>query len=87
MSTNIFDDFNWHSCIGIDSVADSGKQFVTKLPATRKAMGMFIKAGDNMLIHKTTRSLWSLSKDKKCIEPVFGSDVLTEEEVREAMEE
>lgn len=87
MSNNIFDNFNWHSCIGIDCVAGGDKQFVTKLPVTKKAMSMFIKAGDSMLIHKTTRCLWSLSEDKKCIEPVFGSDVLTEDEVKEAMEE
>jgi len=87
MSENIFDDFNWHSCIGIDCVVGGNKRFVTRLARTKKAMSMFIPAGDNMLVHKTTRCLWSISDDKKCIEPVFGSDVLSEEEVREAMEE
>ena len=87
MSKNIFDDFNWHSCIGMDCVMGGGRRFVTKLPNTKKAMAMFIKAGDAMLIHKTTRCLWSVSEDNKSIQPVFGSDVLTEDEVKEAMEE
>jgi len=87
MSENIFDNFNWHSCIGIDCITAGDKQFVTRIPNTKKAMSMFIVAGENTLVHKTTRCLWSISKDKKCIEPVFGSDVLSEEEVKEAMEE
>lgn len=87
MSENIFDNFNWHSCIGIDCINSGEKQFVTRLPNTKKAMSMFIVAGENTLVHRTTRCLWCFSDDKKSIQPVFGSDVLSEEEVREAMEE
>jgi hypothetical protein len=48
---------------------------------------MFIVAGENFLIHKTTRCLWKLSDDKKSIEPVFNRDVLTEDDVKAAMTE
>jgi len=44
-------------------------------------MSMFIAASDGLLIHKTTKCLWRISDDKKSIEPVFGSDVLSDEEV------
>jgi len=49
-------------------------------------MSMFTAAGNNILIHKTTRCLWKISDDKKTIEPVFSSDVLSTEDVKAAME-
>lgn len=88
MSRNdVFDGFSWHSSIGIDSSLAGNKKFLTRLPTTKTAMSMFIRAGENLLIHKTTRCLWKLSDDKQSIEPVFNSDVLTEDDVRAAMEE
>lgn len=81
---DIFEDFAWHSCIGIDSALD-GKRFVTRLPNSRRASLLFEAAGNDLLIHKTTRCLWKLSQDGKFIEPVFGSDILTEQDVSEAM--
>ena len=81
---DIFAGFSWHSCIGIDSVFPRTK-FVERLPNTASALRMFVAAGNNLLIHKTTKCLWRLSKDGKSIEPVFGSDILTEDEVIEAM--
>lgn len=84
---DVFDGFNWHSSIGIDSSLAGNKRFLTRLPATRVAMSMFIVAGENFLIHKTTRCLWKMSEDKKSIEPVFSRDVLTEDDVKAAMEE
>ena len=84
---DIFGDFNWNSSIGIDCALDGTKRFVTRLPNNREARSMFVGSGDNLLIHKTTRCLWRISDDKKTIEPVFGNDVLTEEEVTDAMEE
>ena len=83
---DIFDGFAWHSAIGIDETLVGNKRFVTKVPNTKKARSMFAQAGD-LLIHKTTKSLWKFSDDGTSIEPVFSSDVLTEEELREAMEE
>lgn len=84
----IFDNFNWHSSIGIDcSLTGGDKRFVTRLPNTKTARMLFVAAGNDLLIHKTTRCLWKLSENKKSIEPVFSNDVLTEDEVKQAMEE
>ena len=84
--TDILEDFSWHSAVGIDSALD-GQRLVTRLPRTKKAMMMFEASGNDLLIHKTTRCLWRLSDDSKHIEPVFGNDILTDEEVAEAMKE
>jgi len=86
MSHDIFEGFCWHSSIGIDSSLEGNKAFVTRIPVSREAMGMFITAGNNRLIHKTTRCLWELSADKKSIVPSFSSDVLSDEDVKAAME-
>lgn len=83
---DIFDGFGWHSSIGMDCAVAGDRKFVTRLPNTASSRGMFTAAGGDFLIHKTTRCLWKLSDDKKTIEPVFSSDVLTEEEVKAAME-
>jgi len=56
------------------------------LPNNRQARAMFTASGNNLLIHKTTRCLWKMSEDKKTIEPVFSSDVLSVDEVKSAME-
>ena len=85
MNNDVFDGFAWHSSIGIDATLDGNKRFVTRLPLTADSRAMFVAAGNNLLIHKTTRCLWRLSDDKKSIEPVFSSDVLSEDEVKAAM--
>ena len=87
MNNNIFDGFAWHSAIGIDPALDSQKRFVTELKNTREARGMFVASGDNTLIHKTTRALWRVSDDKTKIVPMFSTDILSEDEIREAMED
>jgi len=79
---DIFNGFLWHSSIGIDEALDGRKKFVTRIANTPRSMMMFAKAGDNILIHKMSQSLWKLSKDKKTIEPVFGSDILSEEDLK-----
>jgi len=84
---DIFDNFSWHSSIGIDFGLDGNKQFVTRLPNSRRARSMFVAAGNSLLIHKTTRCLWRISDNKKTIEPVFGTDVLSEDDVETAMQE
>ncbi len=86
MSQDILEGFCWHSSIGIDSTMEGHKKFVTRLPNNRMARSMFNASGNNLLIHKTTRCLWKLSDDKKTIEPVFSSDVLSEDDVKAAME-
>ena len=83
---DVFEGFTWHSAIGIDATLD-GKRFVSRIPKTKRAMSLFEAAGNDLLIHKTSRCLWKLSDDKKYIEPVFGTDVLTDEDVAEAMKE
>jgi hypothetical protein len=76
-----FDDFAWHSSIGIDEGIEY-KKFFTKLPNNKKAMSMFIASADKkLLIHKTTQALWRVSEDGSSIEPVFDTDVLTEDEL------
>jgi hypothetical protein len=80
--SDIFEGFDWHSSIGIDASIDGNKQFVSRLPNSKTARTMFTAAGGSMLIHKTTKCLWKISEDQKCIEPVFGSDVLTDDEVK-----
>lgn len=84
---DIFEDFNWHSSLGFDATLASNRKVVTRLPNSREARSMFTAVGNNLLIHKTTRCLWKLSDDKEGIEPVFGNDVLTEDDVKKAMED
>lgn len=83
---DILEDFQWNSAVGIDGALE-GQRLVTRLPRTKKALMMFEASGNDLLIHKTTRCLWRLSDDDKHIEPVFGNDILTDEEVAEAMKE
>ena len=85
--SDMFDAFNWHSCIGIDCILSGDKKVVTRMKNTKQARDMFFAAGHSVLVHKTTRCLWKISDDKTCIEPVFSNDVLTEEDVHQAMEE
>jgi hypothetical protein len=89
MSRDIFEGFLWHSSIGIDDSLVGHKRFVTRMANTPRARAMFMTASDDsqMLIHRTTRALWKLSEDKQFIEPVFDTDVLGEDEVREAMKD
>ena len=87
MSEEIFEGFCWHSSIGIDSTLEGNKKFVTRMPNNKQARSMFTASGNNLLIHKTTRCLWKLSDDKQTIVPVFSSDVLSVDEVAEAMAE
>ena len=84
--TEDFEGFSWHSSIGIDCSLDGSRKFVTRMPNSRQARSMFVAAGDSLLVHKTTRCLWKVSDDKKFIEPVFSSDVLTEEEAKAVTE-
>jgi len=87
MNDNFFDDFAWHSSIGFEPAPDKGKRFATELKNTNRARRMFTAAGDKTLIHKTTRALWRISDDNTKIIPMFSTDILTEDEIREAMEE
>jgi len=88
MIGDIFDQFSWHSSIGIDAAFDEDKKFVTRLPNNDRTRMAFVAvaSGNNMLIHKTTRALWRVSDDSSEIEPVFPVDVLTEDDVSEIME-
>ena len=86
MKGDIFDNFSWHSSIGIDESIKGSRQFVTQIPNTERTRRQFVASGagdDNFLIHKTTHALWRVSDDKQTIEPVFSTDVLTEELARE----
>jgi len=87
MADSLFDTFSWHSCIGIDEALNGGKRFVTRIRNTASARAMFTAGGENLLVHKTTKCLWKISEDKKSIEPVFSSDVLTEKDVEAVMKE
>ncbi len=87
MKGDIFESFAWHSSIGIDQTLAGNKRFVTRLPNTARARKAFVASGDNFLVHKTTKSLWRVSEDQKSIEPVFPTDVLSEDQVKQAMED
>jgi hypothetical protein len=77
-------DFEWHSAIGVDSIASGQRPVVRRLRNTRQARGMFHAASaGKFLIHKTSQALWRVSDDGKAIEPVFDSDVLTEDDLKE----
>ena len=86
MKTDFLDGFCWHSSLGISGFTsdDGNERFVTRMANTKEARSMFIAAGDDLLIHKTTKCLWRMSDDGKSIVPVFASDVLSEDEAREA---
>jgi hypothetical protein len=88
MKGDIFDNFAWHSTIGIDEALEGNKQFISKLPNTKIARKEFIATSDdaNFLIHKTTKSLWRISEDKQSIEPLFPTDVLTSSQASELEE-
>ena len=78
---NVFDEFYWHSAIGIDEELNVNKNFVVKMANTDNNRSNFIQAGDNLLVHKTTQALWRITDDMDSIEPVFGSDILTEDDI------
>ncbi len=78
---NVFENFYWHSAIGMDEELNVDENFVVRMANTDENVGNFIKAGDSLLIHKTTQALWKITDDNASIEPVFGSDILTEDEI------
>ena len=83
MTKDTLDSFSWHSAIGVDSISKAAKKVVRKLPNNKTARSMFCNAScGNFLIHKTSQALWRVSEDGKAIEPVFDSDVLTEEDLK-----
>jgi hypothetical protein len=73
--------FHWHSSIGIDDSLENNKRFVTKIANNQANMMSFEAAGENYLIHKTTNALWRKSECGNFIEPVFGSDILTDDDL------
>ncbi len=89
MNDDIFENFAWHSSIGIDESIDGNRKFVTKLPNTAATRRHFVASSEdsNFLVHKTTRSLWRLTEDKKSIQPLFPTDILSEDQAREIMED
>ena len=88
MKMDFLDGFCWHSSLGISGFTtdDGNESFVTRMANTKEAREMFVKAGDNLLIHKATKALWKISADGTKLEPVFPSDVLSEEEARSISE-
>lgn len=89
MKGDIFEKFSWHSSIGIDESFDGSRRFVTKLPNTAATRRHFVATADggNFLVHKTTKALWKISEDNQMIEPLFPTDILSEEQAKEIMEE
>lgn len=81
---DIYSEFSWHSAVGIDSALEKPKKFHTRLANTASYRSMFLAAGKDLLIHKTTKALWKMNGDH--IEPVFGTDILSEDDVKLAME-
>lgn len=85
MGSDILEGFCWHSSVGIDVGLNGNKKFVTKMPFNKESSSMYVAVGNKLLIHKTTKCLWEISDDGKSIVPTFNSDILSEEEVKEAM--
>jgi hypothetical protein len=83
---DFLESFEWHSSLGIDETIVNKKKKIASLPNTKKARELFIMAGENLLIHKSTNALWKLSKDKKSITPVFDTDILSADELEETEE-
>jgi len=79
--SDVFERFTWHSSIGIDDSIKDSKKFVSRIANTKEAMVGFVVAGENLLIHKSTKALWKISEDGKYIEPVFDEDILTEDDL------
>lgn len=84
-ANSVFDDFRWHSATGLDAALSGAENVVVRLPYNARVASMFVAAGNDMLIHKTTKCLWKMSKDKKAIEPVFNNDILSEDDVKKVM--
>lgn len=84
-----FTSFKWHSSVGIDNVLTDSKRYVSKLPSNSGYVKrMFVAAGHggddkSLLIHKTKHCLWKMSSDNSYIEPVFSSDVLSLEDLKD----
>lgn len=79
---DFLDGFQWHSSIGINDETFNSKKYLDKIANTEANCKMFdILAGNDLLIHKSTQALWKISEDKKSIEPVFSSDILTEDDL------
>lgn len=76
-----FSDFTWHSALGIDDVINSKKRFVASLSVDDERVSrLFFAHGKQFMIHKATNALWKKTSENT-IEPVFGSDVLTNEDL------
>jgi hypothetical protein len=83
----ILAEIGFHSAVGIDSFFQKDKRhIVARIPNGPKVASSFTAAGGTLLIHKTSKSLWKLSPDKSFIEPVFATDVLSEDDLT-SMEE
>lgn len=73
------DEIIHHSAL---SENEGRQRLCTSLPNSKKARKMFLATDSGkLLIHKATNALWKVSKDGNRIEPVFESDILSEEDV------
>ena len=79
--SDFLESFQWHSSIGIDDILERKKKIVSHIPISKHVLANFIKAGDNLLIHRASKALWRISDDKKSIIPVFDTDILTEDDL------
>lgn len=78
---NWFEEFVWHSAL--DNIGGK-KRFCNRLPNSSMVRQFFAATNSgNYLVHKTTSALWRVSEDGKSIEPVFDSDVLSENELED----
>lgn len=87
-----FTNFQWHSSVGIDPVLNNAKRYVSRLPANSEYVAKMFRCagrgGDNnsILIHKTKHCLWKFSDDNSHIEPIFASDVLSVDDIKDDIE-
>lgn len=79
---DILSEFGYHSAIGMDSFfKEDNRNVISKIKWNSKIASAFVASGGDFLIHKTSKCLWRLSKDKSFIEPVLANDVLSEDDV------
>ncbi len=79
-TTNIFEDFNWHSSYE-PKVGIAKKRIIRSLPAKKANLSKFIRAGKDgsFLIHKATSALWKFDESNERIVPVYDDNFITEE--------
>lgn len=75
--SSIYEGFEWHSSVGVDdAISKRSGETVSRMANNELNLSGFQRAGNSLLVHKTKKALWKISKDGNFIETVFDTDVL-----------